>query len=126
MPTTLTGTTLLRETDQVAYDEDLAERIRAVLAGERVVEKKMFGGLAFLVGGNMSVAASGEGGLMVRVDPADSAALLHEPGAEEFEMGGRGPMKGWLRVQGDSLDDSQTLQAWVARGLAYAKSLPPK
>jgi len=109
----------------VAYDAELADRIRAALAGEPVVEKKMFGGLAFLVGGNMSVAASGQGGLMVRVDPDETAALLREPGAAEFEMGGRGAMKGWLRVSADVLDDG-TLQAWVDRGVAYALSLPPK
>jgi TfoX/Sxy family transcriptional regulator of competence genes len=109
----------------VAYDEDLADRIRAVLDGESAVEKKMFGGLAFLVGGNMSVAASGQGGLMVRVDPEQTMALLHEPGAAEFEMGGRGAMKGWLRVSADVLDD-RTLQTWVDRGVSYARSLPAK
>jgi TfoX/Sxy family transcriptional regulator of competence genes len=109
----------------MAYDEDLADRIRAMLAGEPVVEKKMFGGLAFLLGGNMSVAASGQGGLMVRVDPAETAALLAEPGAEEFEMRGRA-MAGWLRVNGPLLDDDEVLQAWVDRGVAYARSLPSK
>jgi TfoX/Sxy family transcriptional regulator of competence genes len=110
----------------MAYDEILAERIRTMLEGEPVVEKKMFGGLAFLIGGNMSVAASGQGGLLVRVDPAATADLLAEPGAEEFDMGGRGPMKGWLRVGPDLLDDDETLGAWVSRGVAYARSLPPK
>ena len=109
----------------MAYDEDLADRIRAALDGVPVTEKKMFGGLAFLVGGNMSVAASGQGGLMVRVDPEQTGTLLREPGAAEFEMGGRGAMKGWLRVNADVLDDD-TLQAWVDRGVAYARSLPPK
>src|SRR4051812_29279616 len=109
----------------MAYDVELAERIRGLLAGEPVQEKKMFGGLAFLLGGNMSVAASGQGGLMVRVDPAETDTLLAEPGAAEFEMGGRGPMKGWLRVSDDVLGDG-TLQAWVDRGVAYALSLPPK
>jgi hypothetical protein len=85
----------------------------------------MFGGLAFLIGGNMSVAASGQGGLMVRVDPDETESLLGEPGAFEFEMGGRGAMKGWLRVSADVLDD-KTLQRWVDRGVAYARSLPPK
>jgi hypothetical protein len=85
----------------------------------------MFGGLAFLIGGNMSVAASGQGGLMVRVEPAETEALLEEPGAEEFEMRGRA-MAGWLRVQGPVLDDDETLRAWVDRGVAYARSLPPK
>jgi TfoX/Sxy family transcriptional regulator of competence genes len=110
----------------MAYDVELAERLRAQLAGEPVTEKKMFGGLAFLVNGNMCVAASGQGGLMVRVDPAETDALLDEPGAAVFDMGGRGPMKGWLRVDGDVLDDDEVLGAWVTRGLAYARTLPPK
>ena len=109
----------------MAYDEALAERVRTMLADESVVEKKMFGGLAFLIGGNMSVAASGQGGLMVRVEPGETDALLQEPGAEEFEMKGRA-MRGWLRVHGPVLDDDETLQAWVDRGVDYAKSLPPK
>jgi TfoX/Sxy family transcriptional regulator of competence genes len=112
----------------VAYDEALAERVRATLGeiGTLADEKKMFGGLAFLVGGNMSVAASGQGGLMVRVDPAETDTLLAEPGAAEFDMGGRGPMKGWLRVDADAVDDDDTLRRWVERGVAYAKSLPTK
>jgi TfoX/Sxy family transcriptional regulator of competence genes len=110
----------------VAYDLELAERIRELLAGEPVQEKTMFGGLAFLLNGNMSVAASGQGGMLVRVDPAESEALLAEPGAAEFEMGGRGPMKGWLRVSADVLDDDETLGAWVSRGVAYARSLSAK
>ena len=109
----------------MAYDEALADRIRTIIAAERPVEKKMFGGLAFLVGGNMSVAASGQGGLMVRVEPAETEALLKEPGAEEFEMRGR-VMDGWLRVKGQVLDDDSTLRAWIDRGVAYARSLPPK
>lgn len=110
----------------MAYDHDLADRIRAVLAGEPVVEKTMFGGLAFLLAGNMSVAASGQGGLLVRVDPAQTDVLLSEPGAEEFDMGGRGPMKGWLRVDPAVLNDDEILGAWVSRGVAYARSLPAK
>jgi len=110
----------------VAYDEELAERIRGLLGDIEVVEKKMFGGLAFLVGGNMSVAASGQGGLLVRHDPADTDSLLAQPGAAEFEMGGRGPMTGWLRVDDSVLGDDKTLGAWVQRGVAYARSLPPK
>jgi TfoX/Sxy family transcriptional regulator of competence genes len=110
----------------VAYDEELADRLRELLAGERFTEKKMFGGLAFLIGGNMSVAASGQGGLLVRVDPAENDALLGEPGAAPMEMGGRGAMKGWLRVSPDVLDDDETLGAWVSRGVTYARSLPAK
>src|SRR4051794_10211418 len=109
----------------MAYDEELAHRIRSALGRRRTTEKKMFGGLAFLVGGNMSVAASGQGGLMVRVDPAQTVALLEEPGAEVFDMAGRGPMKGWLRVRPEVLDDDTTLKTWVDRGVDYASSLPP-
>jgi TfoX/Sxy family transcriptional regulator of competence genes len=110
----------------MAYDEELAERIRGLLGDVHVTEKKMFGGLAFLLGGNMSVAASGQGGLLVRHDPAEAEALLAEPGAAEFDMGGRGPMKGWLRVDESVLGDDKTLGAWVQRGVGYARSLPPK
>jgi hypothetical protein len=110
----------------MAFDEVLADRVRTMLADEPVAEKKMFGGLAFLLGGNMSVSASGQGGLLVRVDPGQTDDLLAEPGAEEFDMGGRGPMKGWLRVSPDVLDDDETLGAWVSRGVAYARSLPAK
>lgn len=108
----------------MAYDEDLANLIRECMAGEDgVVEKKMFGGLAFLIGGNMSVAASGQGGLMVRVDPGQTEALLAEPGAKPFEMRGRA-MEGWLRV--DGVETREALEPWVARGVAYARSLPAK
>ena len=111
----------------MAYDEDLANRIRELIGADPALrEQKMFGGLAFLIGGNMSVSASGQGGLLVRVDPDQHEALLAEPGAEEFEMGGRGPMTGWLRVRSDVLDDDATLRAWVDRGVAYARSLPAK
>jgi TfoX/Sxy family transcriptional regulator of competence genes len=110
----------------VAYDVELADRIRERLADEQTTEKAMFGGLAFLLNGNMSVSVSGQGGLLVRVDPDETEALLAEPGAEEFEMGNRGPMKGWLRVRPDVLDDERVLTTWVRRGVAYARSLPAK
>lgn len=110
----------------MAYDDELADRIRELLAGEDIAEKAMFGGLAFLINGNMSVSASGQGGLLVRVDPDNTDALLSEPGVEEFEMGNRGPMKGWLRVRPDVLDDDRVLTQWVRRGVTYARSLPPK
>ena len=110
----------------MAYDEDLAHRIRALLSGVKHTEKAMFGGLAFLVGGNMSVAASGGGGILVRCDPAETDVLMAEPGAEEFAMGGRGAMKGWLRVGPAVLDDDDTLARWVRLGVDYARSLPPK
>ena len=85
----------------------------------------MFGGLVFLVDGNMSVAASGQGGLMVRVDPEDTEALLTEPHARPFEMRGRA-MQGWLRVEPEGVQTKRQLEPWVGRGLAYARSLPPK
>ena len=111
----------------MAYDEAIADGIRSLVAGEPdLTEKKMFGGLAFLVAGNMAVAASGQGGLLVRVDPAEEDVLLKEPGAAPMEMGGRGAMKGWLRVSPEVLDDDETLGAWVTRGVGYAKTLPPK
>jgi TfoX/Sxy family transcriptional regulator of competence genes len=109
---------------RVAYDQGLAHRIRTLLQGESVTEKTMFGGLAFLVGGNMSVAASGQGGLLVRCDPAETEALLREPGVELMEMRGR-TMAGWLRVDAGVLDDA-ALRTWVDRGVSYAASLPPK
>ena len=110
----------------MAYDEDLANRIRELIAGERgVVEKRMFGGLAFLVGGHMSVAASGQGGLMVRVEPDQTEALLAKPHARPFEMRGRG-MQGWVRVDDEGVRTKRQLEPWVKRGVAYARSLPPK
>ena len=109
----------------MAYDEELADRLRLLTAKDKPVEKKMFGGLAFLIGGHMSVAASGQGGLLIRVAPEDTERLLEEPGAEPFEMRGRA-MSGWLRVHGPSLEDDTVLQAWVRRGVDHARSLPPK
>jgi TfoX/Sxy family transcriptional regulator of competence genes len=110
----------------MAYDEDLANRIRELIAAEPdVTEQRMFGGLAFLVAGNMSVAASGQGGLMLRVDPDDTEALLAKPHAREFEMRGRA-MRGWLRVDSDGVRTKRQLEPWVRRGVAYARSLPPK
>ena len=110
----------------MAYDEILADRIRAALdTTDGVTSRRMFGGLAFLVGGNMALAASGKGGLMVRVDPADTERLLAEPGAEPFVMKGK-EINGWLRVHADAIDDERSLRTWVERGAAYAGSLPPK
>jgi len=85
----------------------------------------MFGGLAFLVNGNMSVAASGQGGLLVRVDPAESAALVRDTAAYPMEMRGRS-MDGWLRVDANDVPDDSALRAWVDHGVGYARSLPPK
>ena len=110
----------------MAYDEDLANRIRELIAGEPdVTEMRMFGGLAFLLGGNMSVAASGQGGLMVRVDPEETDALVSRPHVRAFEMRGRA-MQGWLRVDAEGLRTKRQLEPWVRRGAAYARSLPPK
>jgi TfoX/Sxy family transcriptional regulator of competence genes len=110
----------------VAYDEDLANRIRELLADEPgVTEKKMFGGLAFLIGGNMAVAASGQGGILLRVDPAQGDALAGRPHAAVALMRGRA-MTGWLRIGPEGLKTKRQLESWVARGVAHAKSLPPK
>ncbi len=110
----------------MAYEEDLANRLRELVLGEPgVTEKRMFGGLAFLINGNMSVSASGQGGLLLRVDPAETEALLAKPHAEPFEMRGRA-MDGWLRVAPDGVRTKRQLEPWVARGVAYARSLPPK
>lgn len=109
----------------MAYDEALAARIRDHVAGAPTVEQQMFGGLAFLVGGHLAVAASGQGGLMVRVDPAETEALVAEPGASRMVMRGRS-MDGWLRVTAEAVADEDSLDRWVERGLSYAGSLPPK
>lgn len=110
----------------MAYDEDLAVRLRALVGDEPgLTEQKMFGGLAFLVNGNMAVAASGQGGLLVRVDPAESPALVESTAAFPMEMRGRS-MDGWLRVDGEHVADDGALGAWVDRGVGYARSLPSK
>lgn len=110
----------------MAHDEHLASRIRALLAGEAgVTEKRMFGGLAFLVDGHMSVAASGQGGLLVRVDTGDAEALADQPHAAPMVMRGR-PMDGWLRVAPEGVAAPGELERWVARGLACARALPAK
>jgi TfoX/Sxy family transcriptional regulator of competence genes len=110
----------------VAYDEDLADRIRELVGGEKgLKEQKMFGGLAFLIGGYMAVAASGQGGILVRVDPATSDKLLSTTKAEPMVMRGR-PMDGWLRVDAASVREKRELAKWVQRGVAYARSLPAK
>jgi hypothetical protein len=110
----------------MAYDEALAARIRELAAAEpRLSERKMFGGLAFLIGGNMAVAASGQGGLLVRVDPGESDELVRTTAAETMVMRGR-PMAGWLRVGAGDVEAPDELERWVRRGLSYARSLPPK
>ena len=110
----------------MAYDEALADRLRSCLQGQPgLTEKRMFGGLAFLVNGNMAVAASGQGGLLLRVDPADTETLVREPHVERFEMRGR-EMDGWLRVEDAAVETDEALDTWVAHGVAYATALPPK
>ena len=122
----------------MAYDEELADRIREAVQDEPLLsERKMFGGLAFLIGGHMAVAASGKGGLMVRadpaasdrlmvrVDPAEGAALVDDVHVRPMEMGERS-MSGWLRVDDAAVTSEEELRQWVACGVGYASSLPPK
>src|SRR4051794_38329066 len=108
------------------YDQELAERIRQLVAGaDNLGQQRMFGGLAFLINGNMSVAASGEGGLLVRTDPEESAALIDDELVRPMVMRGR-TMRGWLLVDAAAVRDPDRLPRWVARGLSYARSLPAK
>lgn len=109
----------------MAYDERLAERIRQHTTGEPVDEKRMFGGLAFLLGGHMAVAASGQGGLMVRCAPEQTAVLAAEPGASPMVMRGK-EIDGWLRVSDEAVADEADLERWVGLGLDFARSLPPE
>jgi TfoX N-terminal domain len=110
----------------MAYDEELAERIRSLIGPEPALrEQRMFGGLAFLIGGNMAIAASGQGGVLVRVDPEESDALVASTNASVMEMRGRS-MRGWLRVDSDDVATDAELAPWVERGTSYARSLPPK
>jgi TfoX/Sxy family transcriptional regulator of competence genes len=110
----------------MAYDEDLANRIRELLGSERgVEEKRMFGGLAFLINGNMSVAASREGGLLVRVPPEETDELLQRAHVNPMVMAGR-EARGWLRVDADGVRTKRQLQGWVTQGVGYARGLPPK
>jgi TfoX/Sxy family transcriptional regulator of competence genes len=108
----------------VAHDPELAERLRALLHGQDgLTEKRMFGGVGFLLHGNLTVTASGRGGLMVRVDPSREDDLLAQAGVEPMVMRGR-PMRGWLHVEGEI--DEPALQGWVDEGVSYVRSLPPK
>jgi TfoX/Sxy family transcriptional regulator of competence genes len=110
----------------VAYDEELAARVRKLVSAEPgLAEKKMFGGLSFLVGGNMAVGVSGQGGILVRVDPDESDELVAATSAQLMEMRGRS-MRGWLRVTAEEVARDEALAEWVARGTAYARSLPAK
>ncbi|HET7136840.1 MAG TPA: TfoX/Sxy family protein [Gaiellaceae bacterium] len=111
----------------MAYDEDLADRIRLIAAAEGapLAEKRMFGGLGFLVGGNLAIAASGQGGVLVRVDPMESDDLVRTTTATVAVMRGR-ELRGWLRVASAGLDEDEQLAPWVRRGVAFAASLPAK
>lgn len=110
----------------MAYDEALADKVRTLMSGEPGrTEKRMFGGLAMLVNGNMAVAVRGPGGLMIRVDPAASDALLDEPGASIAVMQNRA-MPGWIVVEPDAVAQPAALERWVKRGVEYARTLPPK
>lgn len=110
----------------MAYDESLAERVRGLVADESgLTEQRMFGGLAFLLDGNMAVAASSEGGLLLRVDPDRQEEWLAEPHTDPFVMRGR-TMAGWMRVLPEGVADDADLTLWTARGVARARALPPK
>jgi hypothetical protein len=110
----------------VSYDPDLADRIREIVAVERgLTEKRMFGGLAFLIDGHMAVAASGHGGLMVRIPPEQTDALLDRAHVTPMVMAGR-ETRGWLRVDHDGIRTTRQLRSWVRRGVDYVKTLPPK
>jgi TfoX/Sxy family transcriptional regulator of competence genes len=110
----------------MAHDDDLADRIRAAIGKQDgVTERRMFGGLAFLVNGNMAVSASGQGGLLLRVDPGETDSVVREDGVSRFEMRGR-QMDGWVRVDPSATASDQELARWVHVGVGYAASLPPK
>jgi hypothetical protein len=110
----------------MGYDEELAERLRETVAGEQgVIEKRMFGGLAFLINGHMAVSASGQGGLLLRVNPAETDSLVRAPHVGRFVMRGR-EMDGWLRVDAAAVETDHDLARWVNHGVTYARSLPPK
>jgi hypothetical protein len=110
----------------VAYDEKLAARIRELVSGEPgLTEQKMFGGLAFLVGGNMAIAASGQGGILVHADPDESDTLVETTKARLMEMRGR-EMRGWLRVNSEDVGTKRELAKWAKLGTTYARSLPAK
>lgn len=111
---------------RMAYDEDLADRIRELLGDQPgLTEQRMFGGLAFLIGGNLAVGASGRGGLLVRVDKTQAAALVERAGVRMMEMRGR-PMRGWLQVDSEQLGTDRQLAEWVELGMSYARTLPAK
>ena len=108
------------------YDQRLAARIRELVGDEPgLTEQRMFGGVAFLVGGNLAVSASGHGGLMVRVDPGEAGMLVNSTPARVINMRGR-PMPGWLYLEAADVDTPDGLAAWIRRGVSFARSLPSK
>jgi TfoX/Sxy family transcriptional regulator of competence genes len=110
----------------MAYDTELADRVRGLLTFDPdVVEKKMFGGLSFLIGGHLAVGVSGSGGLLMRAEPDETEELLTQPHVEPFVMRGRA-MNGWVRVGAEAVEDDSELKRWVESGVGYARSLPPK
>ena len=109
----------------MAYDEELADRIRLLMGSRRPVEKKMFGGLTFLLHGHMTLAVSGSDGILVRVPPEQTDALRSEPGVHPFVMRDK-PMTGWLRIGPDVLEDDAVLRGWTERAVAHVEALPPK
>lgn len=110
----------------MAYDQELAERVRGVVAGEPgLTEQRMFGGLAFLIDGHLAVSASSKGGLLLRVDPVETESLVSEPLVQPFEMRGRA-MTGWVHVTSSAVETDDDLQRWVGHGVTYARSLGPK
>ena len=110
----------------MAYDEDLADRIREVVQGESgLTEQRMFGGLAFMINGNMAVSASGQGGLLLRVDPVQTDDLVSPPQVRRFQMRGR-EMDGWLHIEPPAVRADADFRRWVSTGVSYARSLPPK
>ncbi len=110
----------------MTYDTDLADRVRGIVEDEPgLTERRMFGGLAFLINGHLAVSASGQGGLLARVDPADTESLLDEPRVRRFEMRGR-QMDGWLHVETAAVASDDELRRFVAHGVEYVRSLPPK
>ena len=112
--------------DTMAYDEDLANRIRELIASEDgYTEQKMFGGIGFMIDGHMALGVSGQGGLMIHCSKEETEALLAKPGARPFEMRGR-EMKGWLRVDAESVSTKRALEPWVMQSVAFARALPPK
>jgi TfoX/Sxy family transcriptional regulator of competence genes len=110
----------------MTYDRELADRVRELVVGEEgLAEQRMFGGLAFLINGNMSVAVSGQGGLLVRMNQEESAALVDDEEVRPMVMRNR-EMRGWLRVDTTAVSDADQLERWVTRGVSYARSLPAK